>query len=930
MSKKETKKRGFWSYFCLVAYIVCTIVLIVEASMNGSSSANQSNAVGGTLAEIFNDVKGDQTVAVTPTDLIIKNKTTTGYIGDKYQLEVECLPEDTTYKAVYYYSSNERVASVNASGVVSFINEGHATIYAINDKYPDVKDSMDVEVFSVEATSFSATIDSATLNENGVYTLYLANEYHINDYFEPVNTTNKDLSFEYDTSYLEINEEHNIIPKKYSANNVLDIVITHKELTYTLQVTIDHESVVKLEDITLTVPNNSIYVTQSINPTIKINPSNTTFKDYTLTSSDTSILNVKNNKSIVGVKEGSATLTVKSNTYENVFSSIDVTVLAQPPLEDFTISNVSVFVGKTAKVSYKKVPTYAVNPTSVTYKSLNENIAKIDSKGTVTGISAGTATIEVTVNGVTKTCQANVKPVEVVDNIDFELSILKEELNYGATYNLSEVVTVSAWTPSAPSNKSLTYELEDSSIGVIDGGKITLNKLGQHNLFVTHAASSKTHSITLNCTPYDFNAVNLNNELLESKSMIVNETLMFKIIDTEIDTSFQSYEVTSLNPDIVSVTEFNDSYEIKALDAGNATIKIKSCIENEEDFKEKTININVSHSYSNSIEYDVFDDETGKQILFENHTLDTYVTADYSISAHISSNATIYKFKYSSTNENVAKVESNGDLIITGYGSTEINIEEEYSKLSTSFTFNVYNYIQLVEDNPFTLEGNKAEQLGTDFFAITNGFSGSVKLNFTENSTYTTVTYSSSNEEVASINQDGTITPNKVGETTITIVCDDGMQKEIKIEFKLKIKRQDYIQDLSKFFYQVRKGLGHFSAFLILGIFSTLTWLLFMRKWKMFLSVPINYISGLGIAALTELIQYYIPGRSGVFSDVMLNFEGFIVSATFITAIFILIYLIKILVWFIKLIIRIFPKRKFPEVKPPKKVNKKLEKFKLD
>ena len=221
-----------------------------------------------------------------------------------------------------------------------------------------------------------------------------------------------------------------------------------------------------------------------------------------------------------------------------------------------------------------------------------------------------------------------------------------------------------------------------------------------------------------------------------------------------------------------------------------------------------------------------------------------------------------------------------------------VYIEEEYSKLSTSFTFNVYNYIQLVEDNPFTLEGNKAEQLGTDYFAITNGFSGSVKLNFTENSTYTTVTYSSSNEEVASINQDGTITPNKVGETTITIVCDDGMQKEIKIEFKLKIKRQDYIQDLSKFFYQVRKGLG--------------------------------------IAALTELIQYYVPGRSGVFSDVMLDFEGFIVSATFITAIFILIYLIKILVWFIKLLIRIFPKRKFPEVKPPKKVNKKLEKFKLD
>ena len=258
----------------------------------------------------------------------------------------------------------------------------------------------------------------------------------------------------------------------------------------------------------------------------------------------------------------------------------------------------------------------------------------------------------------------------------------------------------------------------------------------------------------------------------------------------------------------------------------------------------------------------------------------------------------------------------------------EFNIKEEYSSLSTSFTFNVYNHIQLVDDNPFTLEGNKAEQLGENYFSITNGFSGKVKLNFTENSTYTFVTYHSSNEEVASISQDGVITPNKVGETTITIICDDGMQKEIRIEFKLKIKRQDYIQDLNKFFYQVRKGLGHFSAFLILGIFSTLTWLLFLRRWKSFISIPANYISGLGIAALTEVIQYYTPGRCGIIDDIILDFEGFIVSSTVITAIFLLVYLIKILVWFIKQFFRLIPKRKYKPGPAPVTVNKRLEKFK--
>ena len=76
MKNKKKRKAGFWAYFSLLAYLVCIVVLVVEAAMNGSASANQSNAVGGTLADIWNDVKGDQTVAVAPTDLNIKNKTT--------------------------------------------------------------------------------------------------------------------------------------------------------------------------------------------------------------------------------------------------------------------------------------------------------------------------------------------------------------------------------------------------------------------------------------------------------------------------------------------------------------------------------------------------------------------------------------------------------------------------------------------------------------------------------------------------------------------------------------------------------------------------------------------------------------------------------------------------------------------------------------
>ena len=65
------KKRSLFAKLCLLGYLGSTGVLVVEAAMDGNSSANQSNAVGGTLADFFNDVEGDQTVAVIPTSLSI-------------------------------------------------------------------------------------------------------------------------------------------------------------------------------------------------------------------------------------------------------------------------------------------------------------------------------------------------------------------------------------------------------------------------------------------------------------------------------------------------------------------------------------------------------------------------------------------------------------------------------------------------------------------------------------------------------------------------------------------------------------------------------------------------------------------------------------------------------------------------------------------
>lgn len=74
----------------------------------------------------------------------------------------------------------------------------------------------------------------------------------------------------------------------------------------------------------------------------------------------------------------------------------------------------------------------------------------------------------------------------------------------------------------------------------------------------------------------------------------------------------------------------------------------------------------------------------------------------------------------------------------------------------------------------------------------------------------------------------------------------------------------------------VRKGIGHFGVFALLGIFTTLTYYFFIKK--QYLSIIITILSGLLTAILSECIQLFSEGRVGSFADVILDFGGFIIT----------------------------------------------------
>lgn len=93
------------------------------------------------------------------------------------------------------------------------------------------------------------------------------------------------------------------------------------------------------------------------------------------------------------------------------------------------------------------------------------------------------------------------------------------------------------------------------------------------------------------------------------------------------------------------------------------------------------------------------------------------------------------------------------------------------------------------------------------------------------------------------------------------------------------------LEDIKSF---VRKAIGHFSLFLVMGIFSTLTYYLFIEK-KLY-SLIIILVVGILTAVISELLQGLPGDRHPSFDDVLIDYVGYLIAFIFTWCI---IYLIS-------------------------------------
>ena len=90
----------------------------------------------------------------------------------------------------------------------------------------------------------------------------------------------------------------------------------------------------------------------------------------------------------------------------------------------------------------------------------------------------------------------------------------------------------------------------------------------------------------------------------------------------------------------------------------------------------------------------------------------------------------------------------------------------------------------------------------------------------------------------------------------------------------------------------IRKAFGHFGLFMVSGLLSSLAVYLAFKplKWsKPFIIVIIGISFGILLAVITEVIQLNVPGRSGQFTDVLIDSGGYLLGLLIIALIVFLV-----------------------------------------
>lgn len=645
--------------------------------------------------------------------------------GDDLSLNIDLGVYDECYKNIKYTSTDEEVAVVSSDGVVSAKKKGSTTI-KVNNGYKTVTKKVNVVaasgVNSVTGVKLNVTSLTISVGKNGSLSAIVS----------PSDATNKAVTWSSSNESVALVSSKGKVVGVGVGSAVITVTTQDGNKTAMANVTVKRASsssssgssssggsssgssskYKKVTKISINSDDFTVKVGNTKSLTYTISPSNATNKKVSWDTSNPSVAKVNSAGKVTGVGAGTAYITIKS--VDGVSDKVKVVVTKRNPIKatKITLSPSSL----TLNVGAKKAVTATVLPSNasiktVTWVSHNTNIAKVDSKGTVTGVGAGstkisayttdgnvTASMNVTVKS-NSSSGGSTKPttVKVTDLIVAPTSVY---LYVDETERISTTVL-----PSTATNKSLNWSSSNTSVATVSSsGVITGKKYGTTTIKVTSASNSnvsKVIAVTVTNKPVD-KSISCSYSFYDQDGKKLSGSALDKIVASQLSISV---DCTATNTSINNLTLTSNTSSVKIVSKqgiGKTTSALEATMSN------TTGKNNGTHALTATAT-----DSDGKKYIFKQSiTITGYPdkTKPYiSASGKLNSTATSGKMKLSVTaadsNSGVASVTfyytNNSSNTTYHYTYTNSNYPKSWDvkhTFKTSKSGVTYNYYVVIKD----------------------------------------------------------------------------------------------------------------------------------------------------------------------------------------------------------------------------------------
>lgn len=484
---------------------------------------------------------------------------------------------------------------------------------------------------------------------------------------------------------------------------------------------------------------------------MKLIPSNSEkfdYDNYVFSVKDKSIIDVNDHGEIKTLKQGNTEVSVR---FKNAISKETLKIsVVDVIVENLELEkNFSVNVNDTKKINVKinnqdNISTY------LSFKSEDESIARVDAYGNVTGVREGKTNITVSSGSDTSnTVEVTVKATSI--KIE-EINIKEKEL----TLNVGEKKTLGVnVVPSNASQNKLNWSSSDESVASVDSkGKVTAISKGYAIIIV-----STNDGINSQITVY----VNEEENIILSKYNIELEVGDTSNISANVPVKFTSSDT--------SVATIDENGNIKALKAGKTTIIAKT------NNKKNTCVVVVKKPASVEPTPPTTIAVKSIEVKENNITMTEGDTKTIKVSINPSA-ASNKRVKYSSEDSNVVSVNSSGLVTAKKSGKTKITITSLSNKNIKAEVL-VTVKAKVIEISGISLNTSSKTLIEGDTFNLAVTY-------VPQDATNKSVTWSSSNATVASVDSNGKVTAKKNGSATITATTQNGKTATAKITVNKK------------------------------------------------------------------------------------------------------------------------------------------------